>query len=101
MTLFFAYQDWCMGQFAKALGKEEVYRKYQNRSYNYRYLYDPQTGWMHPRMADDSWLKDFSPVGTGFNMQGFVESNAAIYSYYVPHNIQDLIYLMGGKAAFV
>lgn len=101
LTLFFAYQDWCMGQFAKGLGKEEVYRKYDNRSYNYRYVYDKQTGWMRPRLADGSWQKDFAPVGKGFNMPGFVESNAAIYTYYVPHNIQDLIYLSGGKNAFV
>ena len=101
ITLFFAYQDWCMGQFAKGLGKEEVYRKYDARSYNYRYMYDKQSGWMRPRMADGSWLKDFAPVGKGFNMPGFVESNAAIYSYYVPHNIQDLIYLSGGKEMFV
>lgn len=100
LTLFFAYQDWCMGQLAKALGKEETYRKYDNRSYNYRYVYDNETGWMRPRMADGSWLKDFSPVGKGFNMRGFVESNAAIYSYYVPHRVEDLILLHGGKQAF-
>lgn len=101
ITLYFAYQDWCMGQFAKALDKEDAYRKYDARSYNYRYMYDKQSGWMRPRMADGSWLKDFAPVGKGFNMPGFVESNAAIFSYYVPHNIQDLIYLSGGKEAFV
>ena len=101
LTLFFAYQDWCMGQFAKGLGQEDIYKKYNDRSFNYRYLYDKQTGWMRPRMADGSWLKDFAPVGKGFNMPGFVESNAAIYSYYVPHNIQDLIYLFGGKEIFI
>lgn len=101
ITLFFAYQDWCMGQFAKGLGKEDAYRKYDDRSYNYRYMFDKQTGWMRPRTADGSWLKDFAPVGKGFNMPGFVESNAAIYSYYVPQNIPDLIYLHGGKEVFV
>ncbi|MGM9760119.1 MAG: GH92 family glycosyl hydrolase [Parabacteroides sp.] len=101
ITLYFAYEDWCMGQFAKGLGQEETYRKYHNRSFNYRYIYDTQTGWMRPRMEDGSWLKEFSPVGKGFNMPGFVESNAAIFSYYVPHNVQDLIYLHGGKERFV
>lgn len=101
MTLFFAYQDWCLGQFAKKLGNEEVYRKYDNRSYNYRYMFDRQTGWMRPRMADGSWLKDFAPIGKGFNTPGFVESNSAIYSYYVPQNIKDLISLSGGEQAFV
>lgn len=101
MTLFFAYEDWCMGQFAKALGKEDIYRKYNNRSYNYRYLYDKNSGWMRPRMADGAWLKKFSPTGIGFNTPGFVEGNSAVYTYYVPHNIKDLIYLMGGNGLFV
>ncbi len=101
LTLYFAYEDWCMAQFAKAMNREEDYRKYMARSYNYRNVYDAQSGWMRPRMADGSWMKDFSPVGKGFNMPGFVESNAAIFTYYVPHNIPDLIRLIGGNDAFV
>ena len=79
--------------------KEDVYRKYLQRSFNYRYMYDAQTGWMRPRTTDGSWLKDFSPIGKGFNMPGFVESNAAIFTYYVPHNVKDLIHLIGGNEA--
>ena len=101
ITLYFAYEDWCMGQFAKAMGREEDYNKYNNRSYNFRYVFDNQTGWMRPRMIDGTWLKEFSPVGKGFNAQGFVESNSAIFSYYVPHNVRDLIGLHGGREAFV
>ena len=101
MTLYFAYEDWCMAQFAKGLEKEDVYRKYLQRSFNYRYVYDKQSGWMRPRTTDGSWMRNFSPIGKGFNMPGFVESNAAIFTYYVPHNIKDLIYLIGGNEAFV
>lgn len=101
LTLYFAYQDWCMAQFAKGLGKEDAHGKYQKRSFNYRYVYDTQTGWMRPRTMDGSWVKDFSPIGKGFNMPGFVESNAAIFTYYVPHNIKDLIHLKGGNETFV
>ena len=64
-------------------------------------MYDAQTSWMRPRTTDGSWLKDFSPIGKGFNMPGFVESNAAIFTYYVPHNIKDLIHLIGGNEAFI
>lgn len=70
-------------------------------SINYRYMFDPQAGWMRPRMKDGSWLKDFAPVGEGGNMPGFVESNIAIFTYYVPQNMPDLIYLIGGKDSFV
>lgn len=101
LTLYFAYEDWCMGQFAKALGHEDTYMKYDRRSYNYRNVYDQETGWMRPRMADGSWMEGFAPIGEGFNMPGFVESNSAIFSYYVPHNVSDLVSLNGGKQRFV
>lgn len=101
MTLYFAYQDWCMAQFAKGLGRDTTSRKYYNRSFNYRYVFDKTVGWMRPRTMDGSWLPNFQPVGKGFNTKGFVESNSAIFTYYVPHNIPDLIYMIGGKEAFV
>ncbi len=101
MTFYFAYQDWCLSQLAKGMGNDSIYRKYYNRSFNYRYMFDAQTGWMRPRTQDGSWLKDFAPIGKGFNMPGFVESNAAIFTYYVPHNLPDLIHMLGGKNTFV
>lgn len=101
MTLFFAYQDWCLSQLAKGMGQDSIYRKYYNRSFNYRYMFDAQSGWMRPRTKDGDWLKDFAPVGKGFNMPGFVESNAAIFTYYVPQNLPDLIDMIGGKDTFV
>ena len=101
MTLFFAYQDWCMAQFAKSLGKDDVYDKYFKRSFSYRNVFDKNVGWMRPRMSDGSWMKDFAPIGKGFNMKGFVESNSAIFTYYVPQNMPDLIYMLGGNEAFV
>ena len=101
MTLFFAYQDWCMAQFAKSLGKDDVYDKYFKRSFSYRNVFDKNVGWMRPRMSDGSWMKDFAPIGKGFNMKGFVESNSAIFTYYVPQNMPDLIDMLGGNEAFV
>lgn len=101
MTLYFAYQDWCMAQFAKSLGKDDVYDKYFKRSFSYRNVFDKNVGWMRPRMSDGSWMKDFAPIGKGFNMKGFVESNSAIFTYYVPQNMPDLIDMLGGNEAFV
>ncbi len=101
MTLYFAYEDWCMSQYAKGLGREDAYEKYYNRSFNYRYMFDKTVGWMRPRTPDGSWQPNFAPIGKGFNMPGFVESNSAIFTYYVPHNIEDLIHMIGGNDAFV
>ncbi len=100
MTLYFAYQDWCMAQFAKGMNKDEDYKKYLKRSFNYRNVFDTETGWMRPKNQDGSWIKNFAPVGKGFNMPGFVESNSAIFTYYVPHNLPDLISLLGGNKVF-
>jgi predicted alpha-1,2-mannosidase len=100
LTLHFAYEDWCMAQFAKGLGRQDAFDKYITRAGNYRNVFDPETGWMRPRELDGSWFSDFQPIGDGFNTKGFVESNSAIYTYYVPHDIAGLIRLMGGDKAF-
>ena len=101
LTLYFAYQDWCMAQFAKGLGKSSDYEKYYKRSFNYRNVFDTTTRWMRPREQDGLWMKDFTPVTGGFNAPGFVEGNSATYTYYVPQNIPDLIKMIGGKDAFI
>ena len=101
LTLYFAYEDWCMGQFAAGIGDTANAEKYDKRSSNYKNVYDPAVGWMRPRLKDGSWMKDFAPVGVGSNTPGFVESNSAIFTYYVPHQIENLIELMGGKETFI
>ncbi len=101
LTLYFAYEDWCLSQLAKALGKEDIYKTYYDRSFNYRNIFDKSTGWMRPKMVNGEWMPDFSPVVKGFNAPGFVEGNSAIFTYYVPQNIPDLINLIGGKDAFI
>lgn len=101
LTLYFAYEDWCLAQFAKALGHDDLYKRYYDRSFNYRNLFDESIGWIRPKQVDGSWYSPFTPVVKGFNAPGFVEGNSAIFTYYVPHNIPDLIELIGGKKSFV
>ncbi|TWU45275.1 Glycosyl hydrolase family 92 [Novipirellula aureliae] len=100
MTLEYAYQDWCLAQFAKSLGKEDDYQHFLQRSHNYRNLWDPELRLMRPKMKDGSWMPGFEPVGKGFTCRGFCESNSMIYTNYVPHNIADLAELFGGKEAY-
>jgi len=96
-TLEYAYDDWCLAQMAKTLGKEEDYRQFIERSANYRNLYNPSSGFMHPRNPDGSWLEPFDPL----SLKGWCESNGWQYTFYVPHDIQGLIRLMGGRETFV
>ena len=101
MTLEYAYQDWCLAQIAKRLGKEEDYTLFLERSQNYRKVWNPATGYMHPREMDGSWIDDFSPVVEDFSARGFCEANSAIYSHFVPHDLPGLIELFGGQHAYL
>ncbi len=95
-TLEYAYNDWCVAQVAKALGKEEDYHYFMNRSTNYRNIYDASTKFMRGRMADHSWVSDFDPMAVGYN---YTEGNAYQYSLFVPHDVLGVTELLGGQKA--
>jgi predicted alpha-1,2-mannosidase len=98
-TLEYAYDDWCIAQAAKKLGRMDIYATYMKRSENYRNVYDPSIGYMRPRLNDGSFKQTFDVLST--NDQGFIEGNAWNYSLYVPHDPAALITMMGGKKRFV
>jgi predicted alpha-1,2-mannosidase len=98
-TLEYAYDDWCIAQLAKKLGKRNVYDTFLKRSQNWRNVFDKSTGFMRPRMNDGSFRKDFDPLST--NNQGFIEGNAWNFSLFVPQDPENMIRLMGGKERFV
>jgi predicted alpha-1,2-mannosidase len=100
-TMEYAYQDWCLSEFAAALGKTDVAEKYAKRSRSWRNLYDPSTGWIRPKNADGSWLTPFAITCDDGACPGFVEANAAIYTYYVPQDVPGLIETMGGPTKFI
>ncbi len=98
-TLEYAYDDWCIAQAAKKLGRTDVYKTYMQRAENYKKVYDASTGFMRPRLSDGSFKPTFDPMDT--HGQGFIEGNAWNYSLFVPHDPAAMIELMGGKAQFV
>jgi len=97
-TLEFAYDDWCIAQLAKKTGDDKTYLLYMNRSQNFNNVFDSSSGFMRPKLTDGSWKKDFDPLDT--HGQGFIEGNAWNYGLYVPHGIDKMIELMGGKDRF-
>ncbi len=102
LTLEHSYDDWCLAQFAKALGKKEDYKYFIDRSQNYRNVYNSETGFMSPKKANGEWVPDFDPQlsgGIGSRMY-FAENNSWIWTFNVMHDIDGLIELMGGNAAF-
>jgi len=103
ITLAQSYDDWCLAQLAKALGKEDDYQYFLNRSTNYARLFNPQTGFFAPRTADGDWVKDFDPKFSGGlgNRDYFDENNGWTYLWDVQHDIPGLINLLGGREKFV
>lgn len=98
-TLEYAYDDWCIAQIAKKLGKADIYSEYMKRSRSYQNVFDASTGFMRPRLSDGSFKSPFDPLDT--HASGFIEGNAWNYSLYVPHDPEALIQLNGGKEKFV
>jgi len=95
-TLAYAYDDWVVGQMAASLGKVKDYKEFTKRAFNYRKVFDPEVGYMRRRHNDGAWVENFSPFGdVAWLGSGFVEGNAWQYSYFVPHDLQGLIELMG------
>lgn len=99
-TLEYAYDDWCIAQFAKALGKTEDYNEYMKRSQNYWNIADTTLGFMRPRNTDKSWMNPFDP-GLIKSGNGFTEGNAWQYSWFVPQDIAGLKKVMGGDKKFI
>lgn len=101
MTLEMAYDDACAARLAKALGKDQDYRMFARRAQSYRNIFDPETGFFRPRDSHGRWVEPFNPLAYGANGDGpFTEGNAWQYLWYVPHDIENMIRLFGGKKSF-
>ena len=103
VTLGTSYDQWCLAQLARDLGKEEDEAYFMEASLNYRKLFNSETGFFHPRDLEGNFIEPFDYRYSGG--QGardyYGENNGWIYRWDVPHHIPDLIKLMGGAEAFV
>ncbi len=103
LTLEHSYDDWCLAQLAKALGKNDDYLYFEKRSKNYRNVFNPATGFMAPKMANGKWIEPFDPQLSGGvgSRAYYAENNAWTWNYSVTQDIPDLISLLGGTKSFV
>jgi predicted alpha-1,2-mannosidase len=99
--LEYAYDDWLIAQFAKSSGKEEDYVRFIELSKNYRYYYDPVTGFMRGKLKNGSWRIPFDPRSSDHNNDDYCEGNAWQWTWFVPHDVEGLAKLMGGRERFV
>lgn len=102
VTLQAAYESWCIAQVAKGLGRTDDYEYFMKHAHDYQNVFNTQTGFMSPKTEDGNWITPFNPKLSGG--QGgrdyFAEMNSWIYTWYVSHDIQGLINLMGGRDNF-
>jgi predicted alpha-1,2-mannosidase len=91
-TLEYSYDDWCIAQVAKKLGKEDDFKYFIARAQNYKNLFDPTSGFMRPRQ--DNFMTPFDPFKVDHN---YTEGNAWQYSFYVPQDLSGQMKLLGGK----
>ena len=97
-TLEYAYNDWCILQLARKLGRpEEEVEKWEARSNNWKNVFDPSHNLMRGRNADGSFQEPFSPYKWG---GAFTEGNAWHYTWSVFHDVEGLMEAMGGREEF-
>ena len=102
-TLEYAYDDWCIAQMAKALGKEEDYQTFSQRAKSYEPVFDASTGFMRAKYANGEWKVPFDPQYSDHNFEvaEYTEGNAWQHSWFTPHAPEALIQLHGGAENFI
>ncbi|WP_301704006.1 GH92 family glycosyl hydrolase [uncultured Parabacteroides sp.] len=98
-TLEYAYNDWCIYQIAKDLGRpKKELDLYAKRAMNYKNLFDKETKLMRGKNKDGKFMAPFFPLKWG---DAFTEGNSWHYTWSVFHDPQGLIDLMGGRKEFI
>ena len=102
ITLEYAYNDWCVAQIAKELGEEEDYTYFMNRSKAYEHLFDAETGFMRGKNeAGTAWKEPFDPKFSSHRVGAeYTEGNAWQHSWFVLHDVENLIKLHRGENNF-
>jgi predicted alpha-1,2-mannosidase len=98
-TLEYAWDDHALADVARRLGKTDDAQMFQRRAANYRHVFDPSVGFMRGRTADGKWISPFDPGEPYYN---FMMKEASGWStlWLVPHDVQGLSDLLGGRDAF-
>ena len=102
-TLEYSYDDWAMAQLARKLGHEDDAALFEKRSLNYRNLWDKETGFIRPRLANGAFAAPFDPKKTGVskNWRDFTEANSWQATWQAQQDPHGYITLLGGRDALV
>ena len=95
-VLEYAYDDWCIAEVARMLGRTADYQRYSARAQSYKNVFDTRAGFMRPR-SNGNWVEPFDPREVTF---AFTEANSWQYTFFAPQDISGLVALMGGRRSF-
>jgi predicted alpha-1,2-mannosidase len=103
LTVEYAYDDWCIAQVAKKLGKMAAYKEYMERAQSWKQLFDAQTGFIRGKNSDGKWRTPFNPylTSTDWKTSMYEEGNAWQYTFFVPHDIAGLAAAFGNNEQFI
>lgn len=99
--LEYAYDDWCISLLARAAGDEKGAAEFARKGQCYRNYWDPQTRFMRGRDRDGKWHEPFNPYSSEHRNDDYCEGTAWQWMWFVPHDVEGLMELMGGRDAFV
>lgn len=96
-----AYYDWCISQIATFCENDTLAAYFKERAKNYQHYFDENTGFMRGKNSDGSWVAPFNPRYSSHETAPYVEGNAWQWTWFVPHDIDGLIELFGGREQFL
>jgi predicted alpha-1,2-mannosidase len=97
-TLEYAFDDWSIAQLAKELNQKQDYSIFSQRANNYKNHFDSNSNFMRAKDSQGKFKPKFDPLA--YHPEDYCEANAWQYNFFVPHDIEGLIALMGGTENF-
>ncbi len=102
ITLEYAFDDWCIAQVAKKLGKMDDNKLFMQRAMSYKKLFDAQTGFMRSKNSNGKFVEPFDPLLSEHGFEGqYIEGTAWQHSFFVPHDVSGFANLFGGKEKLI
>lgn len=99
-ALEYAYNDWCIAQMAEGEGETAIAARYNQFAKAYQQYFDPTVRFMRGKDKDGQWRTPFDPRSSQHRADDYCEGTAWQWTWFVPHDVDGLIALMGGKNAF-
>ena len=100
-ALEYAYDDWCISIFAEAMSDFESKAKYERFAKAYEFYFDKSIRFMRGLDSKGEWRTPFNPRASTHRSDDYCEGTAWQWTWFVPHDVEGLVNLMGGEDAFV